>query len=154
MIGQQTDNKKKQVLGRGLSSLIPAARAQAPTAPPAHPLTAPVGGEAVQQIPVADIQPNPYQTRIQLDEQSLNELADSIKAQGVLQPVVLRKASDGKLQLVAGQRRLLASQRAGKSTVPAIVRQLSDEQAIELTIIVGALMALYLWLERRYVVYE
>ncbi len=118
-----------------MSSLIPAARAQAPTAPPAHPLTAPVGGEAVQQIPVADIQPNPYQTRIQLDEQSLNELADSIKAQGVLQPVVLRKASDGKLQLVAGQRRLLASQRAGKSTVPAIVRQLSDEQAIELTII-------------------
>jgi ParB family chromosome partitioning protein len=127
-------DKKKQVLGRGLSSLIPAARGQAPAAqvPPA---AAPVVGEAVQQIPVGDIEPNPYQTRVQLDEHSLAELADSIKVQGVLQPIVLRKVADGRLQLVAGQRRWLASQRAGNSTVPAIVRQLSDEQAIELTII-------------------
>jgi ParB family chromosome partitioning protein len=126
-------DKKKQVLGRGLNSLIPAARAQAPAPPPT--VAPPVVGEAVQQIPVGDIDPNPYQTRIQVDEHSLNELADSIKVQGVLQPIVLRKVSSGKLQLVAGQRRLLASQKAGKTTVPAIVRQLSDEQAIELTII-------------------
>jgi len=133
VIGQDTD-KKKQVLGRGLSSLIPAARGTAPAAPVPPPPAA-VVGEAVQQIPVGEIQPNPFQTRIQVDEVSLNELADSIKVQGVLQPIVLRKVADGKLQLVAGQRRWLASQRAGKSTVPAIVRQLSDEQAIELTII-------------------
>jgi ParB family transcriptional regulator, chromosome partitioning protein len=127
-------DKKKQVLGRGLNSLIPAARAQAPVAPPA--LGAPaVVGEAVQEIAVGEIEPNPYQTRVQVDERSLNELADSIKVQGVLQPIVLRRLPTGRLQLVAGQRRLLASQRAGKATVPAIVRQLSDEQAIELTII-------------------
>ena len=133
MIGQDTD-KKKQVLGRGLSSLIPAARGTAPAAPVPPPAT-PMIGEAIQQIAIGEIQPNPFQTRIQVDEISLNELADSIKVQGVLQPIVLRKVADGKLQLVAGQRRWLASQRAGKSTVPAIVRQLSDEQAIELTII-------------------
>ncbi len=132
MIGQDAE-KKKQVLGRGLSSLIPAARGQAAGAP--VPTATAVVGEAVQQISVAEIQPNPFQTRIQVDEHSLNELADSIKVQGVLQPIVLRKVSDGKLQLVAGQRRWMASQRAGKTTVPAIVRQLSDEQAIELTII-------------------
>jgi ParB family chromosome partitioning protein len=127
-------DKKKQVLGRGLSSLIPAARGQMSGAPLAT-ATSPTVGEAVQQIPVGDIEPNPFQTRIQVDEQSLNELADSIKVQGVLQPIVLRKVADGRLQLVAGQRRWLASQRAGKEAVPAIVRQLSDEQAIELTII-------------------
>ncbi|HWR17360.1 MAG TPA: ParB/RepB/Spo0J family partition protein [Terriglobales bacterium] len=128
-----SQDKKKQALGRGLSSLIPAARA---TATVAAPVQAPVvTGEAVQQIPIADIDPNPYQTRIQVDEHSLNELADSIRVQGVLQPVVLRQIAGAKLQLVAGQRRLLASERAGKTTVPAIVRQLSDEQAIELTII-------------------
>jgi ParB family chromosome partitioning protein len=127
-------DKKKQVLGRGLSSLIPAARGQAPAAP-VPTVVAPFAGEAVQQIPVGEIGPNPFQTRVQVDEHSLNELADSIKVQGVLQPIVLRKTGDGRLQLVAGQRRWLASQRAGKATVPAIVRQLSDEQAIELTII-------------------
>jgi ParB family transcriptional regulator, chromosome partitioning protein len=134
VIGQETD-KKKQALGRGLSSLIPAARTAPPVAAAVAVQPAPVPGEAVQQIPVGDIDPNPYQTRIQIDEHSLNELADSIREQGVLQPIVLRYISGGKLQLVAGQRRWLASERAGKATVPAIVRQLSDEQAIELTII-------------------
>jgi ParB family chromosome partitioning protein len=129
-------DKKKQVLGRGLNSLIPAARNVAP-APAQATSPAPIAatGEAIHQVPVADIVPNPYQTRIQVDEQGLNELADSIKVQGVLQPIILRQVSPGKLQLVAGQRRWLASQRAGKATVPAIVRQLSDEQVIELTII-------------------
>jgi ParB family transcriptional regulator, chromosome partitioning protein len=133
---------KKQVLGRGLSSLIPAARGngQPGTGPgngvdiraaaqPAH------AGEMVREIPVGEIEPNPYQTRINIDENGINELAESIKVQGVMQPIVLRQLPAGKLQLVAGQRRLLASQRAGKATIPAIVRQLSDEQAIELTII-------------------
>jgi len=84
---------------------------------------------------VGEIEANPYQTRINIEEQGIRELAESIKVQGVLQPIVLRQLPGGKLQLVAGQRRLMASQRAGKATVPAIVRQLSEEQAIELTII-------------------
>src|SRR4051794_14997530 len=108
-------DKKKQVLGRGLNSLIPAARATAPAPAPAvvpQPVTP--AGEVIQQIPVGEIEPNPYQTRIQVDEQGLNDLADSIRVQGVLQPIVLRQAAGGKLQLVAGQRRWLASERAGK----------------------------------------
>ena len=131
MIG--SDNKK-QVLGRGLGALIPAARSTQPASgvdiqAQAQP------GEAIRDIPVGEIEANPFQTRINIDEKGINELAESIKVQGVLQPIVLRHISGGRLQLVAGQRRLLASQRAGRTTVPAIVRQLSDEQAIELTII-------------------
>jgi ParB family transcriptional regulator, chromosome partitioning protein len=135
MIGSEMD-KKKQVLGRGLSSLIPAARAGAPAAGVEVQSAQQIApGEVVREIPVGEIEANPYQTRINIDEKGINELAESIKVQGVMQPIVLRQIPGGKLQLVAGQRRLLASQRAGKATVPSIVRQLSDEQAIELTII-------------------
>lgn len=127
---------KKRALGRGLNSLIPAARGAAPTPLPVQ--SGPVAvlpGEAVREIAIADILPNPMQTRVDIDPIALQELADSIAVQGVLQPILVRSVAEGKLELVAGQRRLLASQRAGKTTVPAIVRQLSDEQAIEITII-------------------
>ena len=125
---------KKRALGRGLNSLIPAARAEAPVPIQAGP-TAVIPGETVRDIPIADILPNPMQTRLDVDPVALHELADSIKVQGVLQPILIRRIAGGKLELVAGQRRLLASQHAGKTTIPAIVRQLSDEQAIEITII-------------------
>ncbi|HLH07957.1 MAG TPA: ParB/RepB/Spo0J family partition protein [Terriglobales bacterium] len=127
---------KKRALGRGLNSLIPAARSTPPAAAPVA--TGPVAvmpGEAVQDVAIADVLPNPMQTRVDIDPVALQELADSIAVQGVLQPILVRKVGDGKLELVAGQRRLMASQRAGKTTVPAIVRQISDEQAIEITII-------------------
>jgi ParB family chromosome partitioning protein len=138
MIGSEMD-KKKQVLGRGLGALIPAARGGNGQPPATAEIQAAAqqvqSGEAIREISVGDIEPNPYQTRINIDEKGISELAESIKVQGVMQPIVLRQMPGGKLQLVAGQRRLLASQRAGKATVPAIVRQLSEEQAIELTII-------------------
>lgn len=124
---------KRKPLGRGLDSLLPAARGNAPAA--AAP-AAPRPGETVQEIPLDRIEPNPYQTRTRVDEAALNELAASIKASGVLQPVVLRFVGEGKkLQLIAGERRWMASQRAGRTTVPAIVRQVSNEQAMEMTII-------------------
>ena len=126
-------DKKKQVLGRGLGALIPAARASAPAVPVETQAQQP--GEVVREVPVGEIDANPFQTRTEVDEKSINELAESIKAQGILQPIVLRYIPGGRLQLVAGQRRLLASQRAGKATIPAMVRQLSDEQAIEQTIV-------------------
>lgn len=125
-------DKKKQVLGRGLGALIPAAAARADIQASASPVQL---GDAVREVPVGEIEANPYQTRTEVDQQGIAELAESIKVQGVMQPIVLRQMPGGKLQLVAGQRRWLASQRAGKATVPALVRQLSDEQAIELTII-------------------
>jgi ParB family transcriptional regulator, chromosome partitioning protein len=87
------------------------------------------------EIAIDLIDPNPYQTRRQIREESLNELTDSIRASGVVQPVVLRPAAGGRFQLVAGERRWLASKRAGKTTIPAVVRQISNEQAMEITII-------------------
>jgi ParB family chromosome partitioning protein len=88
-----------------------------------------------QEIAVDLIDPNPYQTRRQINEASLAELTESIRISGVVQPVVLRPAANGRFQLVAGERRWLASRRAGKTTVPAVVRQISNEQAMEITII-------------------
>ncbi len=78
---------------------------------------------------------NPYQTRTQVDEPALEELAASIRATGVLQPIMVRAVPGGRYQLIAGERRWLASQKAGKATIPAMVRQVSNEQAMEMTII-------------------
>ncbi|HEU5452378.1 MAG TPA: ParB/RepB/Spo0J family partition protein [Terriglobales bacterium] len=207
---------KKKVLGRGLDSLIPAARSVAAVSP------AVTGGEGVQQIPLEEIERNPYQTRGRAEEQGLAELAASIRATGVLQPIVVRHKPAGsaalgypgtvttsyeqgwrelgaagegargsgdrgvaggrpgegagaypnqggagaylnqsgsndhgspaeggrgtterggafaptiRYQLIAGERRWLAAKRAGLATIPAIVKQVSNEQAMEMTII-------------------
>jgi len=122
-------NDKRKGLGRGLDSLLPARPTPAPIAMPAP---APAGS---QEVAVDLIDPNPYQTRRQINEAALAELAESIRSSGVVQPVVLRPAGNGRFQLVAGERRWLASKRAGKSTVPAVVRQISNEQAMEITIV-------------------
>ena len=197
--------EKKRALGRGLESLIPAARPTAPTLAPASALPPPGmaagtqtdgGGEHVQEIRLEEIEGSPYQPRRRQDETALQELAQSIRAQGVLQPIVLRynspvvgrrSTADGpvagtalegerasaipntgegtqawapfdelragyvrheaiagagfgaplpvKYQLIAGERRWLASKLAGRTTVPAIVRQVSNEQAMELALI-------------------
>ena len=122
-------NDKRKVLGRGLDTLIPAARAVTATQPASAP------GEMIRQLPVEQIDRNPYQTRSRFDETALAELAESIKASGVVQPILVRPQLDGRFQLIAGERRLLASQKAGKTTVPAIVKQVSNEQAMEMTIV-------------------
>ena len=120
--------EKRKVLGRGLETLLPSRQVSAP-APAVH------QGEAIHQLSVELIDRNPYQTRSHVDETALQELADSIKATGVLQPITVRAVPGGRYQLIAGERRWLASQHAGKTTVPAIVRQVSNEQAMEMTII-------------------
>src|SRR5215831_16127303 len=118
--------EKRRVLGRGLESLLPG-RASAPKAA--------VGPAAPQEISLDLIDSNPYQTRRRIKEESLNELTESIRASGVVQPVVLRPGANGRFQLVAGERRWLASKRAGKRAIPAVVRQIPNEQAMEITII-------------------
>lgn len=123
-------NDKRKGLGRGLDSLLPGRTSPTPIAMPA-----PQPSVGTQEISVDLIDPNPYQTRRQINEASLAELAESIRVSGVVQPVVLRPAANGRFQLVAGERRWLASKRAGKQTVPAVVRQISNEQAMEITII-------------------
>jgi ParB family chromosome partitioning protein len=87
------------------------------------------------EIPLDHIERNPYQTRTRFDEAQLVELAQSIAASGVVQPIVVRQLGGEKYQLITGERRWLASRRAGKSTIPAIVRQASDEQTLEMTIV-------------------
>lgn len=121
-------NDKRKALGRGLDALLPSSR------PAAAPQTAPQR-EGAQEIRLDLIDRNPYQTRGQVDEIALAELAASIQQQGVIQPVVLRPLAGGRYQLMAGERRWMASKRAGKQTVPAVVRAASDEQAMEITII-------------------
>jgi ParB family chromosome partitioning protein len=122
---------KRKVLGRGLDTLLPSR--QAPAAAPPPPVVH--QGEAIHQLAIELIDRNPYQTRTHVDEPALRELADSIKATGVLQPITVRSIPGGRYQLIAGERRWLASQQAGKATVPSIVRQVSNEQAMEMTII-------------------
>jgi len=132
-----TFDPKRKALGRGLESLLPRT---APTPPP-DAASAPAPGaaasssEGVREIPLELIDPNPYQTRTHLDEAALEELAASIRASGVVQPIVVRYIDSGRYQLIAGQRRWAASGRAGKATIPALVRQVSNEQAMEMTII-------------------
>jgi ParB family chromosome partitioning protein len=123
-------NDKRKALGRGLDSLLPTKPAAAPIAMPvAH-----TGGSA-QEVLIDSIDTNPYQTRRRINEAALEELAESIRASGVVQPVVLRPGPNGRFQLVAGERRWHASKRAGKTTIPAVIRQISNEQAMEITII-------------------
>jgi ParB family transcriptional regulator, chromosome partitioning protein len=87
------------------------------------------------EIALNQIERNPNQTRTRFDEAQLGELAQSIAATGVVQPVVVRELADGRYQLIMGERRWRASQKAGKATIPAIVRHVSDEQALEMTIV-------------------
>jgi ParB family transcriptional regulator, chromosome partitioning protein len=119
---------KRRALGKGLDSLLP--RAHAPAEPGAE-----TEGGKPREIPLEMIDRNPYQTRSQVDDERLAELAASIVANGVVQPVLVRPLVNGRFQLIAGERRWRASQRAGKPTIPAILRQVSDEQAMEITIV-------------------
>src|SRR5579884_3401778 len=123
-------NDKRKALGRGLDSLLPARPTPTPIAMPAT-----QGSGAPQEISIELIEANPYQTRRRMEETALNELTESIRVSGVVQPVVLRPIANGRFQLVAGERRWQASKRAGKTTIPAVVRQISNEQAMEITII-------------------
>jgi ParB family transcriptional regulator, chromosome partitioning protein len=119
---------KRRALGKGLDSLLP--RTHTPEAPSAEP-----DGGRPREIPLELIDRNPYQTRSHVDDERLAELAASITANGVVQPVLVRPLANGRFQLIAGERRWRASERAGKQTIPAILRQVSDEQAMEITIV-------------------
>lgn len=91
--------------------------------------------EELHYIPIESISPNPYQPRLHFDEEKLQELADSIKIHGLIQPVIVRKSSVIGYELLAGERRLRASQLAGLQTIPVIVKSLSDEELLYQSII-------------------
>jgi ParB family chromosome partitioning protein len=128
-------NTKKRKLNRGLDALLgtdltkkaPAGTAEASTISP--------GDGDLRQLPLEFLQRGKYQPRIDFDEAALQELADSIKAQGVMQPIVVRSVGADRYEIVAGERRWRASQLAALDTIPAIVREISDETAIAMALI-------------------
>src|SRR5436189_5425303 len=141
---------KRKALGRGLASLVPggprvvAGTAAAPIVPGANSIVLPeiqaqaaraAAGDSVLQIRLDDIGENPYQTRDRFDTEMMQELADSIRANGVVQPIVVRPGKDGRYVLILGERRCRASKLAGKETIPAIVRKDLDQQAAEMTVV-------------------
>jgi ParB family chromosome partitioning protein len=122
---------KRFALGKGLESLLPAKPAPAVVeiAAAAEPAGKPL------EIAVELIDRNPFQTRTTFDEAKLAELAASIAVSGVVQPIVVRPGKDGRYTLITGERRLMASKLAGKATIPSIIREVSNVQAMEMTIV-------------------
>ena len=120
----KTDNPRK-ALGRGLGALLP-------TRPPTQPV--PAMEENTQSIPIDSIDPNPLQPRRTFQPERLEELAQSIRANGIIQPLVVRREGL-RYQLVAGERRWRAAKLAGVAQVPVVVREIPDDRLLEITLI-------------------
>jgi ParB family chromosome partitioning protein len=114
---------KKRGLGRGLDALLPKKEKVAP-----HQI-------GLEEIPIEFIQPGKYQPRTYFAEESIAELSDSIKAQGIIQPIVLRPIADDRYEIIAGERRWRAAQLAGLENIPAVIRTVDDESAISMSLI-------------------
>jgi ParB family chromosome partitioning protein len=113
-------------LGRGLDALLGADN-DAPAAT--------ASSDAVNTLPVTALQPGKYQPRTRMDQEALNALAASIKAQGIMQPILVRPVGDGKHEIIAGERRWRAARIAGLSSVPVLVRNVPDQQALAVALI-------------------
>ena len=114
---------KKEALGRGLGSLLGATTEVVKVA------------TEIGKLKIKDIETNPYQPRKDFDEESLAELADSIRQQGVITPITVRRLETGKYQLIAGERRLRAAKMAKLTEIPAYIRTATDQQMMEMAIV-------------------
>ena len=114
-------NKIKKGLGRGLSSLIGETKVETPK----------------NQLSISDLIPNKYQPRKIFDEDNLNDLTNSIKERGILQPIIVRKSNDdkSKFEIIAGERRWLAAQKAGLHNVPVVITEVDDLKSLEFAIV-------------------
>src|ERR1700743_1450517 len=130
--------EKRNALGKGLSALLNDSenilpnktnKASVSSSPEVNALG------SVNDIKLAEIEVNPFQPRTEFDEQALSELADSIKLQGLIQPITVRRVNAHKYQLISGERRLRASKLAGLTTVPAYIRTANDQQMLEMALI-------------------
>ena len=124
---------KKRGLGRGLEALLGPKGAATATAPAQ--VEQPQPGDVLRTLPVAQLQPGKYQPRKDMDPDKLEELSASIRAQGVIQPIVVRELAPGQYEIVAGERRWRASQLAGLSEVPVVLRELDDRTVIAMALI-------------------
>ena len=132
----------KPALGRGLGALLggspiakpPSAALISKPASALAPAPGPAAGERIHRVPISGVHPCPFQPRKNFEPEALKELADSIREQGIVQPLIVREAG-GKFELIAGERRWRAAQLAGLAEVPVIVRQASDRDVLELALI-------------------
>ncbi len=136
MDGQQHDvSGTKRRLGRGLSSLLGQSPAEEPAPTPTESAPTPVvGSSELVHVSVDEIERNPFQPRREFDLDAINELVDSVSQHGVLQPLLVRLTEKG-YQLIAGERRLIASQNAGLRTVPCRVLEMDDQAVFEIAIV-------------------
>ncbi len=121
--------KKKNALGRGLGALLEDSSTNESTTLDRQP------AGSINEIELAQIQVNPYQPRTHFDRVALEELSESIKVQGIIQPITVRKLSDNEYQLISGERRFQASKLAGLEKVPAYIRTADDQQMLEMALI-------------------
>jgi ParB family chromosome partitioning protein len=125
-----TSGGKRQALGRGLAALIPDAN-EATNEPGARA----AAGSGLRTLDIESIHPSARQPRKHFDDGRLDELAESIRSQGIIQPLVVRMRAGGGFELVAGERRWRAAQRAGLHQVPAVVREVAESQAFEMALV-------------------
>lgn len=131
---------KKKALGRGLSALLsdntPEEKLevdiQSPAAPAPEKAPVPSG---ISEIPVDEIEVNPFQPRTHFDQEALQELSESIKVHGIIQPITVRRLTANQYQLISGERRFQASKLAGLKTIPAYIRSANDQQMLEMALI-------------------
>jgi ParB family transcriptional regulator, chromosome partitioning protein len=117
--------KKRTALGQGLDALIPLERPAEQSAPDA----------GIKYLAIDSLLPNPHQPRRSFPEESLEDLSHSIKEMGVIQPLIVRSAAQGKYEIVAGERRWRAAKKAGFFTIPVMVRTISDAESLEIALI-------------------
>ena len=122
--------EKRPALGRGLSALIP----EAPALPPAVPSAAAAPRGVPLEVDLDRIVPNPRQPRLQMEQQPLEELAQSIRVNGIIQPILVRRSGD-RFEIIAGERRWRAAQIAGLLRAPVIVRETADDQLLQVALI-------------------
>ena len=126
------EESKRRALGRGLEELFSIEDINYGNLE--EKIMETVHEEEIQELPLCELRVNPYQPRKTFNEESLNELAESIKEHGVFQPIIVKKSIKG-YEIVAGERRFRASKLAGKETIPAIVRNFTDEEMMEIAVL-------------------
>ncbi len=127
---------KKKALGRGLSALLsdtPEDERLEVEVP--HTIATKQNTDSINEIPVEFIETNPFQPREHFDQTALNELAESIKVHGIIQPITVRRLSHNQYQLISGERRFQASKLAGLKQIPAYIRTANDQQMLEMALI-------------------
>jgi ParB family chromosome partitioning protein len=126
---------KKEALGKGISALLDNIKDDWSSKETKGILNESIKTQSNIDIPLSEIEINPFQPRADFDEQALNELSESVKVHGVIQPITVRQLSNNKFQLIAGERRLRASKMAGYKTIPAYVRKADDQEMLEIALI-------------------